>query len=298
MKTESAQGVVIVDKPAGPTSHDIVGQGRRVFQTRRVGHAGTLDPFATGVLVLLVGEATKLSQYLTTHTKRYRATVEFGRETDSFDCKGKTVREVSVDVSATALEAALETERARTRQLPPAVSAVKVGGERAYKLARQGITPALEERPIEVLELRVEAATSTSVTVDVHVSKGYFIRSLARDLGSSLGVPAHVSSLRRLASGPFTLEEAHAWPPEHPPVPMDLTTAVRRALSTRILTEAGELRARQGKALSEEDFLSGNEKRDQDPESTSAWLNEAGAVVALGRETSPGEFRVVRGFRK
>lgn len=313
-------GVLIVDKPKGPTSHDIVSGTRRALKTRRVGHAGTLDPLATGVLVVLVGEATKLSAHLTLDDKRYRTTIAFGEETDSFDAEGPIIRRVDVvDVSDAQLANALGHERARRSQVPPNVSAVKVDGVRAYQLARRGETPELSPREVRVRELTLSDRTPRSVTLEVLVTKGYFIRSLARDLGATLGVPAHVSDLRRLSSGPFTLDEAHIWPLGTPkkgtadgktnaaasaqsrPQLTSVSAAARRCLPHRTLTDEGVLRARQGKTLSPEHFappLDSPDVHEGGAAPTVAWLDANLTLVALGQESAPGEYRVVRGFNE
>ena len=213
-------GLLIVDKPEGPTSHDIVHAARRVLRTRRVGHAGTLDPMATGVLVLLLGEATKLSDLATAADKTYRARVSFGRATASHDATGATTHESTVTLSQlgeAALQAALQAERERTLQVPPAVSAIKLQGRRAYALARAGEAPELPPRAVRMFELRELERDETTLSLELRVSKGYYVRALARDLGLALGVPAHLSQLRRISSGSFTLAEACSWPPPSPP---------------------------------------------------------------------------------
>src|SRR5690349_5770388 len=161
-------GIVIVDKPRGPTSHDLVQEARRVFHTRRVGHAGTLDPMATGVLVLLLGEATKLSDLATAADKTYRAGVHFGRATDSHDADGNTTAESASTLEQIAgadLAQALEAERERTLQVPPAVSAIKLQGRRAYELARNGAAPELEARPVRVRRLEVIRRDTHTLTL-------------------------------------------------------------------------------------------------------------------------------------
>src|SRR5262245_57285998 len=182
-------GLLVVDKPKGPTSHDIVARARRLFSTRAVGHAGTLDPMATGVLVLLFGEALKLSAYLTLEEKTYVAKVSFGSTTDTLDADGKVTSSEPLAPStldAERVEVALEAERARTSQVPPAVSSIKVGGERAHRLARRGETPSLEPRPVRVQRLSLLARNEDSLELEVTASKGYYVRSLARDLGEAL----------------------------------------------------------------------------------------------------------------
>jgi tRNA pseudouridine55 synthase len=297
-----AHGIWVVDKPSGPTSHDVVAQARRYLGTRRVGHAGTLDPLATGVLVLLLGEATKLSDVATREDKTYRAEVCFGKSTTSHDVQGDTVEECALApgwLNAERLELALELERCRTRQEPPAVSAIKVGGQRAYRLARGGAAPALEPRAVEVRSIRLlrhepSAEGRDTAELELRVSKGYYVRALARDLGAALGVPAHLSSLRRLWSGRFCVDEACAWPPRGEPAVIALRDALPRLLPTWQLTALGVERARQGKALSPLDFSPCPELSDG-AEGVLAWTDAAGNPIALGRREGD-IYRVQRGF--
>jgi tRNA pseudouridine55 synthase len=297
-----AHGIWVVDKPSGPTSHDIVAQARRYLGTRRVGHAGTLDPLATGVLVLLLGEATKLSDVATREDKTYRTVVRFGRSTSSHDADGDTVDERALApgwLDVEKLEAALELERHRTRQEPPAVSAIKVGGQRAYRLARSGAAPVLEPRAVEVRSIHLlrhehDPEGRDTAELELCVSKGYYVRALARDLGAALGAPAHLSSLRRLWSGRFCVDDACAWPPRCEPTLIAMRDALPRLLPTRQLTELGVERARQGKALSHDDFRPGSELSD-DAGIVVAWTDAAGNPVALGHRQGD-VYRVKRGF--
>jgi len=299
--TSSPHGILVVDKPSGPTSHDVVAQARRVFGTRRVGHAGTLDPMATGVLVLLLGEATKLSDVATNERKTYLAEVRFGRATHSLDAQGQTTAERALApgwLERPELERALEHERARTLQLPPAVSAIKLDGQRAYRLAHAGKPPELAPRAIAVHALALLGHGAEFARLELTVSKGYYVRALARDLGDALGVPAHLSSLRRVQSGCFGLDEACPWPPPHPPALIPLARAVPRLAPTLQLTDAGVTRARQGRALAATDFVDGEaalEPGALDPSITVAWTDAAGTPVALGRREGD-IFRVQRGF--
>jgi tRNA pseudouridine55 synthase len=286
-------GLLVVDKPIGPTSHDVVAQARKLFGTRRVGHAGTLDPIATGVLVLLFGEATKLSPHLSGHDKRYLASVVFGRATDTLDALGATTEERALpSLSDPELSLALEQERARRQQVPPLFSAISVGGRRAHRIGRSGASVELAPRPVVVRELAIVSRTDQSLTVELAVSKGYYVRSFARDLGERLGVPAHLGALRRVASGPFVLAEARTWPPHEPPALVEIAEAARRALPTAALTPEGELRARRGQTLSPSDFS----RPPPDGATTTAWLGSGGHLVALGEERAPGAHCVVRGF--
>lgn len=208
--------LVAVDKPAGMSSHDVVNRARRIFGERRVGHTGTLDPLATGVLPICVGPATRLDQYMTDHDKRYRVTIEFGCETTTDDAEGEPTVSGSPDGWL------YDDARAREfltgyvgphEQVPPQYSAVKVDGKRAYQLARSGNAVDLEPRRIEVYEASLaqcgidEQSGRLSWSVDFSVSKGTYIRSLARDIGRAVGCPAHVAALQRRAAGRISIED-------------------------------------------------------------------------------------------
>jgi tRNA pseudouridine55 synthase len=290
-------GVLVVDKPGGATSHDIVAQARRIFSTRAVGHAGTLDPMATGVLLLLFGEATKLSNFLTQDSKRYQATVRFGRATDTLDADGSTTDEAIVAperIDERLVRAAVAAEKDRLQQMPPAVSAIKVDGRRAYSLTRAGAPPKLAERQVRVEELCVVAREASELTLELLVSKGYYVRALARDLGVRLGLPAHLASLRRLASGKFEIAEACAWPPQAKVDLIATARAAQRTLPVAELAESGLRRARLGQLLRVTDFAVRPEAYGA---ATEAWFSAAQEIVALGHEHTPGEYRVIRGFR-
>lgn len=294
-------GVLPVDKPSGPTSHDIVAQARRHFGTRSIGHAGTLDPMASGVLVLLVGEGTKLSNVITGGDKTYRARIELGRSTDSHDAQGRTLseRELAPDaLDERRLRAALASEGERVAQVPPSVSAIKVAGERSYRLHHAGKPPELEARPVAVRSLTLVEREAHSFTLELCVSKGYYVRALARDLELALALPLHLAGLRRTASGCFALEQACPWPPAPGTSPITLERALRAIMPVLRLTPDGVVRARQGKLLDVSDFI-------DDPRSSAslasaggplcAWISDAGAPVALGRP-SDDKFAIVRGF--
>ena len=209
----SLRGFLNIDKPGGVTSFDVVRAVRRVAGTRKVGHAGTLDPLATGVLPIAIGDATRLVDELVGARKRYHAVLTLGVETDSYDCDGETVATADASgLTREAVEAAVEPFRGDSMQTPPAYSAVKRGGVPAYRAARSGKPHRLEPRPVTVhalqlVELRA-AGDTVEVTIDVECGKGFYVRSLAHDLGRALGVGGHVSALCRTAVGPFTVEEA------------------------------------------------------------------------------------------
>jgi tRNA pseudouridine55 synthase len=207
-------GVLVCDKPAGMTSHDAVARVRRLAGQRRVGHGGTLDPPATGVLVLALGRATRLLPFLPTEPKRYLATVAFGAETDTLDAAGTVTATAEVgDLDEPRLRAALAGFVGPQLQVPPMVSAVKVAGERLYAKARRGETVERAARPIVVHELELlelSPGKRPLATVTVTCSGGTYVRSLAADLGRALGTLAHLASLRRTAVGRFTEADAHA----------------------------------------------------------------------------------------
>ena len=206
-------GVLVCDKPAGMTSHDVVARVRRLAGQRRVGHGGTLDPPATGVLVLALGRATRLLPFLPTEPKRYLATVAFGAETDTLDGAGTVTATAEVgDLDEPRLRAALAGFVGPQLQVPPMVSAVKVAGERLYAKARRGETVERAARPIVVHELELLELTPGErplATVAVTCSGGTYVRSLAADLGRALGTLAHLAGLRRTAVGRFTEADAH-----------------------------------------------------------------------------------------
>jgi tRNA pseudouridine55 synthase len=206
-------GVLVCDKPAQMTSHDVVARVRRLAGQRRVGHGGTLDPPATGVLVLALGRATRLLPFLPTEPKRYLAEVAFGAETDTLDAAGTVTATAATDgVDEAALRAALAGFLGPQEQVPPMVSAVKVAGERLYAKARRGEEVERAPRPIVVHELELLGVTPgerPQARISVVCSGGTYVRSLAADLGRALGTLAHLASLRRTAVGQFTEAEAH-----------------------------------------------------------------------------------------
>jgi len=206
-------GLVIVDKPGGMTSHDVVARIRRLAGTRRVGHAGTLDPMATGVLVVGVGKATRLLGYLTLTEKQYDATIRLGQSTSTDDAEGDiTGVSSAAGVTAAALAAAAAGLTGEIQQVPPAVSAIKVAGQRAYRLTRAGAAPDLKPRPVTVHEFTVTAARPAGDLLDVEVtvrcSSGTYVRALARDLGHELGTGGHLTRLRRTRVGGYGLDTA------------------------------------------------------------------------------------------
>jgi tRNA pseudouridine55 synthase len=211
--TSGKDGLVIVDKPGGLTSHDVVARIRRLAGTRRVGHAGTLDPMATGVLVVGVEKATRLLGYLTLTQKQYEATIRLGQSTSTDDAEGELTFTASADqVSTETINKAVAELTGEIQQVPPAVSAIKVDGQRAYKLTRAGAAPELKPRPVTVYEFTVTdvrpAGDLLDVDATVRCSSGTYIRALARDLGRKLGTGGHLTALRRTRVGGYGLDAA------------------------------------------------------------------------------------------
>ena len=198
-------GVLVVDKPAGMTSHDVVDRIRKSLGTRRVGHAGTLDPDATGVLILGVGRATRFLSYAQASAKRYLATAVFGVTTTTQDASGEVVERRPVDISEADVRAAAAEHTGELNQIPPMVSAVRVGGERLYKKARRGEDVERAARPVTIYELDVLSFSKEppEAILDVRCSAGTYVRTLVHDIGASLGCGAHLKSLRRTEAGGF-----------------------------------------------------------------------------------------------
>jgi tRNA pseudouridine55 synthase len=243
-------GLIIVDKPAGWTSHDVVARIRRLAGTRRVGHAGTLDPMATGVLVVGVEKATRLLGYLTLTDKEYLATIRLGQATDTGDAEGTIIAGGPAgQLPAEAVQAAAAALTGPIQQVPPAVSAIKVGGQRAYKLAREGAPPVLPARPVTVHSFVITAVRPAAGLMDTDVvvtcSSGTYIRALARDMGDALGVGGHLTMLRRTRVGPYDISAARSMDelaagldqPGAELAVLPLKDAAAAAFPSRLLTE-------------------------------------------------------------
>ena len=211
---------MLVDKPSGVTSHDVVDVVRRSLRTRKVGHAGTLDPMATGLLILGVGRATRLLRYLGDLPKSYAATGRLGEETDTLDADGRIVRSAPVDVSRAEIERACAALVGDSLQAPPAYSAVKVGGRKLYEAARKGDALEAPARWIRVDAFEVSAFDGRDVEVRITCSGGTYVRVLVADVGRALGCGAHLVRLRRTAIGPFRVEDARP-PGEGTPEPIE-----------------------------------------------------------------------------
>jgi tRNA pseudouridine55 synthase len=203
------EGLLVIDKPTGMTSHTVINRLRKILGTRRIGHAGTLDPLATGVLVVAVGKTTRLLEFMVTDNKSYRADLKLGVTTDTLDRDGTVLEEFPLD--------GLDEEQVRTasksfvgtiQQIPPMYSAIKQNGVALHKLARKGIEVERPPRTITISRLELISCTLPDAVIEVDCSKGTYVRTLCADIGAQLGVGAHVTELRRLSSGPFTLAEA------------------------------------------------------------------------------------------
>ncbi len=202
-------GAIVVDKPQGWTSHDVVGKVRRLAATKRVGHLGTLDPIATGVLPLVINRGTRLARFYTRSDKVYHAVVRFGYSTDTYDREGEPTSPVTEPaIDREELARRLDVFRGSIMQTPPPVSAKKVDGVRAYKLARQRVAVELEPVPVEVYEIELLEVTGADAVIRAHCSGGTYMRAIAHDLGQAMGCGAHLRDLRRTGSGEFRIEQA------------------------------------------------------------------------------------------
>ncbi len=201
------EGLLLVDKPQGITSHDVVLLVRRIYNERSIGHLGTLDPFATGLLILLLGRSTRLANFISTEPKVYEATIRFGAETDTDDCTGVVTRESELP-SGSDVDAAIAQLTGQIMQVPPAYSAKSVDGTRAYDAAREGKPLELKPVPVVVNEWNVLDRSENELRVSITCGTGTYIRALARDLGRMAGSAGHLTSLRRLRSGEFDISDA------------------------------------------------------------------------------------------
>ena len=243
-------GLLLVDKPAGITSHDVVGRVRRALRTKRVGHAGTLDPFATGLLVCAIGQSTRLLQYVNGEPKLYRTRIVFGTATDTDDATGAVVAQGPPPDWAR-LDAALDLLSGQIEQVPPDYSAKHVDGERAYAKARRGERPVLAPVTVNVLRWEVTARGADWLEADIACGGGTYIRSLARDLGLALGTVAHCAVLRRLASGPLHVDDATPFDALIPGAEIALMNPhlAMTTLATEVVREDGRAALRVGRQI-------------------------------------------------
>ncbi len=209
MQQTEAEGFLILDKPAGVTSHDCVGAIRRLYHTRKVGHTGTLDPMATGVLPILLGRAAKAAEYLVSDEKQYQAVLRLGITTDTEDSTGTILTKTASVPGEDAVQAVLPQFTGDIQQIPPMYSALKRDGKKLCDLAREGIVIEREPRPITIFSLSAKKQSETDYLLDVRCSKGTYIRTLCADIGAALGCGGVMAALRRIASGDFSIEAAH-----------------------------------------------------------------------------------------
>jgi tRNA pseudouridine55 synthase len=206
---DAPEGILLVDKPQGITSHDVVSKIRRIYHMKKVGHAGTLDPMATGLLLILIGKATKVSQYLISLSKEYTGTVRLGQITDSQDADGELIEERPVpELAEDRIKAEMKTFLGDQYQTPPMFSAKKINGQKLYKLARQGKTVEREPRVIHISRFDLTDFSPPEISFAVGTSKGAYVRTIAHDLGEKLGCGGHLNVLRRTGVGQFRVEKA------------------------------------------------------------------------------------------
>jgi tRNA pseudouridine55 synthase len=291
-------GILIVDKPPGCTSHDVVQRVRKALRQRSVGHAGTLDPLATGVLVVAVGEGTKLVSHLQSDDKRYEVTVALGAETDSLDADGS--------VTATADVPALDVETVEQALLPfigrhlqeaPKLSAIKVGGTPLHRRMRRGEDVEAPVREVDLYEATVDEISQDALQLRLHCGKGFYVRSLARDVARALGTLGHVKVLRRTASGAFSIEDGLYGDRMTAEAIAERLIPLKEACGalTRVeLTQDGVGHARHGRPIGPE-VVVGEAWREASAEESLALFAPDGEPVALGRRVDEG-IRVVRGF--
>ena len=285
--SETISGLAIVDKPAGWTSHQVVGRIRRLAGTRKVGHAGTLDPMATGVLIIGIEKATRLLGYLALSDKVYEATIRLGIGTVTDDVEGEVVTSTGVaHLDEAEIEAAMAELRGEILQVPAAVSAIKVDGVRSYRRVRAGQSVELSERPVTIRrfqllgrqELEVDGVGCVDLSVVVECSSGTYIRALARDLGAALGVGGHLSSLRRTRVGAFTLSDAQTLEDAERGLSiMPLDQVVRTEFPTLTVNETQAGLIRNGRRLTGVIL----------PDGTTAFHDSAGHFLALYRQEGP-----------
>jgi tRNA pseudouridine55 synthase len=292
---EPTPGLLLVDKPQGLTSHDVVARARRMLGTRKVGHAGTLDPMATGLLILGVGKATRLLTYVTGHDKSYDATIRLGQATVTDDAEGEVTTTADASgVTDEALAAAIAALTGDIMQVPSAVSAIKVNGERAYARVRAGEDVTLAARPATVSRFEVREVRRTGEAIDIDatidVSSGTYIRALARDLGAALGVGGHLTALRRTRIGAVSVAEAHtldalgAMVDGGTPIALaSLADASRALLPVFAVTDAEVASLSYGQALLERGTELGEPADPDDFTHDAVAVSPAGVAVAIMR---------------
>lgn len=288
------QGIAVVDKPAGMTSHAVVAHARRVLDTRKIGHAGTLDPMATGVLVLGVGRATRMLGWLAATTKAYEATIALGVSTLTDDADGEVTGTTDTSsVDDVAIVEALAAMRGTIDQVPSSVSAVKIDGKRAYARVRAGEQPELAPRTVTISQLAIDDHRRLDgrieVDITVECSAGTYIRAIARDLGVALGVGGHLASLRRTRAGAFTLADAIALDALAPDSLMSMAQAAQRAFTCAVVDDVHAVR--HGRQVPWPDGVDTPE-----PGGVVALLAPDGGLLALARRGDRGQAEYVAVF--
>lgn len=291
-------GVLIVDKPAGCTSHDVVQRVRKAIQQRSVGHAGTLDPLATGVLVVAIGEGTKLVSHLQSDDKRYEVSIALGAETDSLDADGEITDRADVPtLDRAAVERALQPFIGRHPQTAPKLSAIKLGGTPLHRRMRRGEEVEAPVREVELYAANVVGVSQDTIVLRLHCGKGFYVRSLARDLARALGTLGYVKDLRRTSSGPFSIDSAlygdqmTAEAIEGRLIPLRQACGTLRRVE---LNDDGVTHARHGRPIGPEVILNQGWREASTGESLALFAPD-GEPIALGRRVDEG-IRVVRGF--
>lgn len=297
-----AEGLLLVDKRSGPTSHDVVARARRALDEGSVGHTGTLDPFATGLLLLLAGDSTRLAEYFHRLEKVYRATLRLGEETETHDRTGETVRrsEQWRSLEAGEVAEALSAFRGRLRQRPPAYSAKQVGGRRAHRAAREGEPMELEAEEVRVHELELVRWEPPEAELRAVVGAGTYLRSLARDLGRALEVGAHLDELRRTRIGPFEVGDAVSGRDVEPGLPLEPPRFLRPSdavawLPRRRLSGEEDRRVGHGQRIDRGTIAAGD--RGGEPERGDPVALVAGGRLAAVAELVPGALQPRKVFR-
>ncbi|HKC57333.1 MAG TPA: tRNA pseudouridine(55) synthase TruB [Vicinamibacterales bacterium] len=288
-------GVLVIDKPEGPTSHDVVATARRALGEKRIGHTGTLDPLATGVLPLVLGRATRLVRFLTASDKDYDATILFGVTTDTLDVTGEETSRPGGAPSREALAAALRAFDGEQMQVPPAYSAKKVGGRRAYDFARRDEPVELAAVPVRVSRLELLESGNNRCRLSLTCSAGFYVRALVRDLGERCGTGATLEALRRTRSGEFTIDEAIPLDALEPPDPGSPTPDPGLIPMERLLTSfpAVTVTAEGLNRVSHGQHVRPLDVSGAMPSASSEWvrvLDAGGTLVALGTPQRPSGF--------
>ena len=284
-------GILLVDKPSDWTSNDVVQKLRGLLRERRIGHAGTLDPMATGLLTVFVGRATRAVEFAEADAKCYRAALRLGLTTDTQDITGTVLKQQEPDVTREALEEVLERFRGEIRQVPPMYSAVKVNGERLYKLARRGETVERASRSVTIHSLDLLEREGEDWILEIRCSKGTYIRTLCQDIGDALGCGGCMAALRRLEAGCFTVEEAHTLE--------EIAEAASEGRAETLLLPADTLfrnvPAETVGSAAEKRVRNGNSFRTSKPDGTLRLYSETGEFLALARVEN-GECRTIKSF--